>query len=113
MSRPTLYIANKNYSSWSLRPWIGMKAKGVPFEENLQTFDIRPTDRNPHFRAFSPTGKVPVLAGRRTDRLGIPGHPRVRGRAQPGQGVVAGRFGIPGDRSVDLARDARRIHGLA
>jgi len=38
-----------------------MKQRGVPFEENLQPFDIQPTDRNPHFRAFSPTGKVPVL----------------------------------------------------
>ncbi|ANM29837.1 glutathione S-transferase [Acidobacteria bacterium Mor1] len=61
MSRPTLYIANKNYSSWSLRPWIAMKVKGIPFEEDLQTFDIQPEERNPHFRAFSPTGKVPVL----------------------------------------------------
>lgn len=61
MKRPTLYIANKNYSSWSLRPWIGMKALGVDFKESLQPFDIRADDRNPHFRVFSPTGKVPVL----------------------------------------------------
>ena len=31
----TLVIGNKNYSSWSLRPWIAMKAAGIPFEEIL------------------------------------------------------------------------------
>ena len=29
----TLYIGNKNYSSWSLRPWIAMKANGIAFAE--------------------------------------------------------------------------------
>jgi glutathione S-transferase len=54
-----LYIANKNYSSWSFRPWIAMKAKGVAFEEFLIPFDD--AGGNPKFREFSPTGKVPVL----------------------------------------------------
>ena len=35
MSDMTLYIANKNYSSWSLRAWLAMKVKGIPFEEVL------------------------------------------------------------------------------
>ena len=34
----TLYIGNKNYSSWSLRPWILMKEAGIPFEERLLQF---------------------------------------------------------------------------
>jgi glutathione S-transferase len=54
-----LYIGNKNYSSWSFRPWIAMKAKGVAFEEVLIPFDDE--GGNPKFKEFSPTGKVPVL----------------------------------------------------
>lgn len=54
-----LYIANKKYSSWSFRPWIGMKAKGIGFEEVLVPFDM--PAGNPEFRGFSPTGKVPCL----------------------------------------------------
>ncbi|MEC7295314.1 MAG: glutathione S-transferase, partial [Pseudomonadota bacterium] len=30
-----LYIANKNYSSWSLRPWVLLKALEIPFNEHL------------------------------------------------------------------------------
>lgn len=54
-----LYIGNKNYSSWSFRPWIALKAKGVDFEETLIPFND--DAGNPLFREFSPTGKVPVL----------------------------------------------------
>lgn len=54
-----LYIANKNYSSWSLRPWIALKAAGVPFREVLVPFDMKAG--NPAFRALSPVGRVPVL----------------------------------------------------
>ncbi|WP_315707792.1 glutathione S-transferase family protein [Brenneria uluponensis] len=54
-----LYIANKNYSSWSLRPWIMLKALEVPFEEKLAPFS--PGLTQPAFKTFSPTGKVPCL----------------------------------------------------
>lgn len=54
-----LYIANKNYSSWSFRPWIAMTAAGIPFREELIPFG--PGATHPQFRALSPTGKVPVL----------------------------------------------------
>lgn len=54
-----LYIGNKNYSSWSFRPWIAMKAKGIEFEEILVPFDDE--GGNPKFKEFSPTGKVPTL----------------------------------------------------
>lgn len=54
-----LYIGNKNYSSWSFRPWIAMKAKGIEFEEILIPFDD--AGGNPKFKEFSPTGKVPTL----------------------------------------------------
>lgn len=59
MALPVLYIGNKNYSSWSFRPWIGMRATGIAFEEKLVPFDM--AANNPAFKAFSPTGKVPVL----------------------------------------------------
>ncbi|MGK2905763.1 MAG: glutathione S-transferase family protein [Desulfuromonadales bacterium] len=52
----SLYIANKNYSSWSLRPWVLMREQGIPFQEKLVPFG----EENA-FRAFSPSGKVPCL----------------------------------------------------
>ncbi|HJU25912.1 MAG TPA: glutathione S-transferase family protein [Rhodanobacteraceae bacterium] len=55
----TLYIANRNYSSWSLRPWILMKARRIDFEEKLFQFDTGSSWKA--FRAFSPSGKVPCL----------------------------------------------------
>lgn len=55
----TLITANRNYSSWSLRPWLLMKALGIAFQERIEPFT---QDVNyPVFRAFSPTGQVPVL----------------------------------------------------
>ena len=59
MSDLKLIIANKKYSSWSMRPWIALKAKEIQFEEELSQFD---EDTNhEHFWEFSPTKKVPVL----------------------------------------------------
>ncbi len=58
-----LIIGNKNYSSWSLRPWIAMKALGIAFEEILIPFGT--PIGNPDFKArlapYTPAGKVPVL----------------------------------------------------
>lgn len=56
---PELFIANKNYSSWSLRPWVLMRELGLPFTERLVPFSGKDTPEL--FRAFSPTGKVPCL----------------------------------------------------
>ncbi len=54
----TLHITNKNYSSWSLRPWVLMRACGIAFDEQLHRFTPgNPTD----FRAVSPSGRVPWL----------------------------------------------------
>jgi glutathione S-transferase len=54
-----LYIANKNYSSWSLRPWVLMRELAIPFREILVPFGGA---QNPGvFKSFSPTGKVPCL----------------------------------------------------
>ena len=58
-----LYIGNKNYSSWSMRPWVLLKQTGIPFEEILIRFDS--FDAGSEFRTqistVSPVGKVPVL----------------------------------------------------
>ncbi len=59
MSTPTLIIGNKNYSSWSLRPWLLLRQFGIAFNEVKLTLDV------PEFHAriaeFSPAGRVPVL----------------------------------------------------
>lgn len=58
----TLYIGNKNYSSWSLRPWLLMRHLGLPFTEVALRFDF--TDGSDFRRtvaAVSPAGRVPVL----------------------------------------------------
>ena len=68
----TLITANRNYSSWSLRPWVLMKALGIPFADRVEPF-TKP-DNYDDFRAFSPTGQVPLLLdGERSvwDSLGI------------------------------------------
>lgn len=54
-----LHIANKNYSSWSLRPWVLMTELGIAFEEQLHPFEALSNFEK--FRAFSPTGLVPCL----------------------------------------------------
>ncbi|WP_428312057.1 glutathione S-transferase family protein [Hydrocarboniphaga sp.] len=54
-----LYIANKNYSSWSLRPWLLMRECGIAFEEQLVPFAAGSSWNA--FRRFSPNGKVPCL----------------------------------------------------
>lgn len=58
-----LYIGNKNYSSWSMRPWVLLRQAGIPFEEVMVRFDS--FDAGSSFKqtlaAVSPTGRVPVL----------------------------------------------------
>lgn len=58
-----LYIGNKNYSSWSMRPWVLLKQFGIPFEEVLVRFDS--FEDGSKFKttigALSPVCKVPVL----------------------------------------------------
>ena len=55
----TLITANRNYSSWSLRPWVLMTMLGIAFQDRLEPF-TKPGNYD-EFRAFSPTGQVPVL----------------------------------------------------
>ena len=67
-----LITANRNYSSWSLRPWVLMQGLGIAFEDRLEPF-TGPVNYGA-FRSFSPTGQVPALLhdGRTIhDSLGI------------------------------------------
>jgi len=60
---PKLYIGNKNYSSWSMRPWVLLRQAGIAFDEVRVRFDSFEADSE--FKraigAVNPTGKVPVL----------------------------------------------------
>lgn len=55
----TLFIGNKNYSSWSLRPWLALKLARLPFEEVL--IPLYQTTSKQDILRHSPTGKVPAL----------------------------------------------------
>jgi glutathione S-transferase len=55
----TLSTANRNYSSWSLRAWLLMKGLGIAFTDRVELFEL--PDNYDVFRAFSPSGQVPVL----------------------------------------------------
>jgi glutathione S-transferase len=54
-----LIIANKNYSSWSMRPWLAAKAAQIPFEEEIVW--LRHPETSLRIKAYSPSGRVPVL----------------------------------------------------
>ena len=58
-----LYIGNKNYSSWSMRPWVLLKQAGIAFEEVKVRFDSFDTDSvfKTTVHSVSPVGRVPVL----------------------------------------------------
>lgn len=63
MAAPVLYIGNKNYSSWSLRPWLALKWGGVAFAEKLIPLGGEGYGRSQirEIRAVSPSGRVPAL----------------------------------------------------
>ena len=96
-----LYIGNKNYSSWSMRPWVLLRQAGIAFEEVMLRFDSFDADSS--FKAWlkniTPVGKVPVLVHNGFavwDTLAIaeyvaetfpdknlwPAHPQARARAR-------------------------------
>ncbi len=54
-----LIIGNKNYSSWSFRPWLAMKVAGIPFEETVISLEAQ--DFKARVTAVSGAGRVPVL----------------------------------------------------
>lgn len=61
MAALKLAIGNKNYSSWSMRPWLALRANDIPFEETvIPLYTDNPADKQ-RILAFSRAGKVPVL----------------------------------------------------
>lgn len=59
MAKLTLVIGNKNYSSWSLRPWLALKQTGADFKEIRLPLHTAEFDRE--IAQYSPSGKVPCL----------------------------------------------------
>jgi len=59
-----LVIGNKNYSSWSMRPWVAMTAFGIPFEEVRIALDT--PDTSARIAAYSAAERVPVLVAGKT-----------------------------------------------
>lgn len=59
MSAIELVIANQNYSSWSLRPWLALKQTGLPF--SLTVIPLKQESTKAQILARSPSGKVPAL----------------------------------------------------
>ena len=59
MTKPTLIIGNKNYSSWSLRPYLALSMAGIPFDEKMIRFGEPRFTRE--VRKFSKAGQVPIL----------------------------------------------------
>ena len=59
MQKPLLIIGNKNYSSWSLRAWLLLKAFNIDFDEQL--IELFHSSATPILNEHAPTGKVPVL----------------------------------------------------
>jgi glutathione S-transferase len=59
MADLTLIVGNKNYSSWSLRPYVALKQVGVPFDEVV--VPLQHVDTAARIAHYSPAGRVPVL----------------------------------------------------
>lgn len=59
MAQLKLYVGNKNYSSWSMRPWLAIRAAGIDFEDEVIPFDF--PNGNPAIKALSESGTVPLL----------------------------------------------------
>ena len=108
-----LVIGNKNYSSWSMRPWLALRANDIPFEEvfiPLYTDDKADKDR---ILSFSRAGKVPALIdGDVTvwDSLSIIEY---LAEKYPQSRAVAGRPCPPGACAVDFGGNAFGLHAAA
>jgi glutathione S-transferase len=59
MAKPRLHIGDKNYSSWSMRPWLALRHAGVDFEEVMHP--LPEIGGKPAFGAISPNARVPAL----------------------------------------------------
>jgi len=105
-----LVIGNKNYSSWSFRPWIAMKVAGIPFDEEVISLYV--DGSREQILRHSPGGKVPIL---------IDGDTHVWVARDPGipRGEISGRWDVAegpasaGACTRDLDGDACRLRAVA
>ena len=104
----TLLIGSKNYSSWSLRPWLLLHAFGVPFTEERHIFDTPEFAAEILSRKRSPNGKVPVLVDGDITVWDV-GDQRIFGRAT--RGHVARRNGSASACALRLRRNAFGVSG--
>ena len=82
-----LTMGNKNYSSWSLRPWLLMKHVGLDFAERIVPLDTPDFSRD--VGALSPIAACTRLAARRVARVGFARDLRIRLRDLPAAGWPA------------------------
>src|ERR1700724_1717659 len=84
-----LILGNKNYSSWSLRPWIAMRVAGLTFDEEVISLNA------PEFKGRllqgAGHGQGPTPERRRRPHLGVACDPRICGGEVPGRGTWARR----------------------
>lgn len=91
MLPPTLVIGNKNYSSWSRRPWLAMRQTDIPFEQGR--IPLYPPESRVALEKSSPSGKVPA---RPRPDAGMPGgHRTRRGDLDDMPYPVRGGRGVP------------------
>ena len=95
-----LVIGNKNYSSWSFRPWIAMKVAGLPFDEEVISLYVEGSREK--ILKHSPGGKVPIQAGRGRIQRAV---------LEPLDRDVAGKAGVLDLRRRVHPRDAARLLG--
>ena len=107
MADLTLVIGNKNYSSWSMRPWVLMRQLGIAFDEVRLPFHSREWDAA--IERWSPSRLVPVLW--RDDAVGV-GLARDHGNAArvvSRQRRLAARSARARARALGGGRDARGL----
>jgi len=106
-----LVIGNKNYSSWSMRPWLALRANNIEFEEVfIPLYTGAPGKQR--ILDVTRSGKVPVLIDGNIG-LGFAGDHRIRGRKISGKAFVAAGAGAAGARAFDFGRDAFLVRWLA
>lgn len=136
----TLIIANKNYSSWSLRAWLALRVAGIAFQEKRLDLDTAEFARQ--LQGLTPAGQVPVLidggfpvwdslaiceyAAERHPEAGLwPADPRARARARSLAAQMHSGFGalrrvmpmnieahLPGIDITDARQDIAKVHAL-
>ena len=93
-----LVIGNKSYSSWSLRPWIAMKAQGLAFRETV--IGLQRPETTAEIKAYSAAGKVQEQAGKVTGNA----DQEARGHAREMEGKAQKKVGDLKEAAKDVVR---------